>query len=127
MKAINGITWHSPVGEWRKIHERYGCHAYHTLSEYSVLRRLRMLREEMTPTAIAPDGEAVANFAGSLRGDLITPANPNYDEARTIYNAMIDKRPALIARCANVADVIAAVNFARANDLDLAVHGGGHN
>ncbi len=86
-----------------------------------------MLREKTAQTALAPDGEAVSNFAGSLRGELITPADPNYDEARTIYNAMIDKQPALIARCANVADVIAAVNFARANDLDLAVHGGGHN
>lgn len=86
-----------------------------------------MLREKVAETVVAPNGEAVANFAGSLRGEVITPGDPGYDEARSIYNAMIDKRPALIARCANVADVIAAVNFARENNLDLAIHGGGHN
>ncbi len=69
----------------------------------------------------------VADFGASLRGELIEPWHPAYDEARTIYNAMIDKHPALIARCRDVADVIAAVNFARTNDLLLAVRGGGHN
>lgn len=86
-----------------------------------------MLREKVAETTIALAGEAVANFAANLRGALITPADPNYEETRTIYNAMIDKQPALIARCANVADVIAAVDFARQNNLDLAVHGSGHN
>ncbi len=70
---------------------------------------------------------AVGAFAAGLHGQLITPADANYDEARTIYNAMIDKRPALIARCQDAADVIAAVNFARENHLDVAIRGGGHN
>ena len=83
-----------------------------------------MLREA---TTVGLDQETVAALASDLRGDLITRASPVYDEARTIYNAMIDKRPALIARCQNVGDVIACVNFARENDLDLAIHGGGHN
>lgn len=71
--------------------------------------------------------EAVNTLATGLRGDLITPRDDGYDEARTIYNAMIDKRPGLIARCRDVADVIRAVRFAREEGLDLSIHGGGHN
>jgi hypothetical protein len=73
------------------------------------------------------DVEARNGLATEFSGDLITRADPAYDEARRIYNAMIDKRPLLIARCENVADVIAAVNFARDNNLTTAVRGGGHN
>jgi FAD/FMN-containing dehydrogenase len=76
---------------------------------------------------IAVDDKTLQAFRSSLRGALIRPNDEQYEEARTIYNAMIDKRPALIARCENVADVMAAVDFARENDLDLAIHGGGHN
>ncbi|MEJ2653519.1 MAG: oxidoreductase, partial [Gammaproteobacteria bacterium] len=71
--------------------------------------------------------EAIANFAQILRGPLIGRDHPDYDEARKLYNAMIDKRPLLIARCADVADVIAAVNFGRDNELPVAIRGGGHN
>ena len=70
---------------------------------------------------------AVEEFRANLRGQLICPSDHGYDEARTIWNAMIDKKPALIARCAGVADVINSVNFARVNNLLLAVRGGGHN
>ena len=73
------------------------------------------------------DNEAIHGFAAGLRGTLIQPADPSYDTARKVYNAMIDRRPALIARCANTADVIAAVNFAREHDLLVAIRGGGHN
>jgi hypothetical protein len=69
----------------------------------------------------------IEELAGGLRGELLTPEAPGYDEARTIYNGMIDKRPRLIVRCANVADVIAAVNFGREHRLDTAIRGGGHN
>ena len=62
-----------------------------------------------------------------LRGELIQPNDNAYDAARKVYNAMIDRRPRLIVRCADVADVMAAVNFARDNNLLLAVRGGGHN
>ncbi len=62
-----------------------------------------------------------------VRGELIRPGAGDYDEARSVYNAMIDRRPALIVRCADVADVIAVVNFARESGADLAVRGGGHN
>src|SRR5690349_6503197 len=60
-------------------------------------------------------------------GEILLPQDGAYDEARKIWNAMIDKRPAVIARCAGTADVVRAVNFARDNNLVLAVRGGGHN
>jgi len=64
---------------------------------------------------------------GQVRGELIGPGDARYDEARKVYNAMIDKRPALIVRCVDVADVITVVNFARDSGAPLAVRGGGHN
>ena len=70
---------------------------------------------------------AIAALAKSFRGRLIRPTDSDYDTARALYNGMIDKRPALIARCANVADVIAAVNVARDEGVLLAIRGGGHN
>ncbi|HET7324820.1 MAG TPA: FAD-binding oxidoreductase, partial [Halococcus sp.] len=73
------------------------------------------------------DETAVNEFGAGFRGEVIGPDTAGYDDARTIYNAMIDKRPGLIARCANVADVMAAVRFARENDLDTAIRSGGHN
>lgn len=63
----------------------------------------------------------------NLRGELIEPGDKGYDTVRKVYNAMIDKRPRLIARCVDVGDVITAVNFARQNQMLLAVRGGGHN
>jgi FAD/FMN-containing dehydrogenase len=71
--------------------------------------------------------EAVEQLRSGLRGTLLAPGAPGYDESRTIWNAMIDRRPALIARCTSAADVAAAVRFARDHDLLLAVRGGGHN
>lgn len=62
-----------------------------------------------------------------LRGSLILPDTPIYDEARSIWNGMIDKRPAAIARCLGVGDVVAGVNFARTNDIPISIKGGGHN
>jgi len=63
----------------------------------------------------------------ALRGPVVTPESSEYDETRKLYNAMIDKRPAAIARCRDVADVIQAVKFGREQGLDIAVRGGGHN
>lgn len=69
----------------------------------------------------------VEAFKSSLRGELLASGDEGYDEARAIWNGMIDKRPALIARCTGVADVIDAVNFARTNNVLVSVRGGGHN
>jgi hypothetical protein len=71
--------------------------------------------------------EAIAEFKGHLRGDLIDPTDARYEEERKVYNAMISRKPCLIAKCADVADVIAAVNFGRQNDLRVSIRGGGHN
>jgi FAD/FMN-containing dehydrogenase len=68
-----------------------------------------------------------ATIERHFRGRLIRPSDADYDTVRALYNGMIDKRPRLIARCADVADVISAVNFARDEGLLLAIRGGGHN
>ncbi len=70
---------------------------------------------------------ATAAFQKNLRGQLIQPGDPQYDEVRALYNGMIDKRPRLIARCVDAADVITAVNFGREQRLVMAIRGGGHN
>lgn len=66
-------------------------------------------------------------FKASLHGELLQPSDSGYDEARSIWNAMIDRRPDIIARCRGVADVVACVNFARGHSLKLSIKGGGHN
>jgi FAD/FMN-containing dehydrogenase len=71
--------------------------------------------------------QSVNELKTNLRGEVIEPHDDGYDEARKVYNAMIHKKPRLIARCADVADVISSVNFAREHDLLLAVRSGGHN
>ena len=71
--------------------------------------------------------QATSTFEKSLRGRLIRPTDADYDAVRALYNGMIDKRPRLIARCVDAADVVTAVNFARDEGLLLAVRGGGHN
>src|SRR6266481_1535819 len=69
---------------------------------------------------------AIADFKANLRGRLIEPGDKDYDEARKVNNGMIHKKPRLIARCVDVADVIRSVNFARENDVLLAIRGGGN-
>lgn len=71
--------------------------------------------------------EIIDQFRKNLRGRLIVRGDVDYDEARALYNGMIDKRPLLIAKCVDVADVVTSVNFGRDNDLLVAIRGGGHN
>jgi FAD/FMN-containing dehydrogenase len=73
------------------------------------------------------DEVAAKELQGSLRGELLLPADSGYDESSSIWNAMIDRRPALIARCLGVMDVVTCVNFAREQGLTLSIKGGGHN
>ncbi|WP_116952527.1 FAD-binding oxidoreductase [Jiangella endophytica] len=73
------------------------------------------------------DDVAVGGLRSLLTGDVLTPDSPGYDDARTVFNAMIDLRPGLIAQCANRSDVALAVAFAREHGLELAVRGGGHS
>src|ERR1700747_1494048 len=75
----------------------------------------------------ALEEDSITELKAKLRGLVIGPNDPDYDDARKVYNAMSDKRPRLIARCADVADVISSVNFARKHGLLLAVRSGGHN
>jgi FAD/FMN-containing dehydrogenase len=70
---------------------------------------------------------ALGDLRARLRGAALTPGDPEYDRARRVYNAMIDRRPAVIVRCAGAADVTAAVAFARAEGLPVSARGGGHN
>ncbi|MFO7169086.1 MAG: FAD-binding oxidoreductase [Chloroflexota bacterium] len=73
------------------------------------------------------DPHTLDRLRAQLRGTVLTPGDPEYDQARALWNAMVDRRPALIARCLGAADVIACVEFARAQGLLLSIKGGGHN
>jgi FAD/FMN-containing dehydrogenase len=74
-------------------------------------------------TAVSEELAGLAEFSGSL----LRPTDDGYDEVRRVHNAMIDRRPALIARCRTTADVVAAVNAARDRELEISIRGGGHN
>ena len=73
------------------------------------------------------DAQALAGLRETVRGPVLTPDDPGYHEARSIWNALIDRRPALIVQCSGAADVVDAVNFAREQGLVLSIKAGGHN
>jgi FAD/FMN-containing dehydrogenase len=77
--------------------------------------------------AIEIERSTLEDLRARLRGPALLPSDPGYDDARAVWNAMIDRRPALIARCLGVADVVTCVNFAREHGLTLCIKGGGHN
>jgi FAD/FMN-containing dehydrogenase len=79
------------------------------------------------PPASVLDDVPIGALAASLRGTLLRPDDDDYDTARVLWNGMIDKRPRLIAQVADVGDIVACVEFARTNDVPLAIRGGGHN
>jgi FAD/FMN-containing dehydrogenase len=85
------------------------------------------MKTSQTAHSIVLDESTLAKFKSGLRGELLDPRDVGYDEARKVWNGMIDKHPALIARCADADDVVQAVQFARSHDLQIAVRGGGHN
>lgn len=85
-----------------------------------------VLRDEQRPAGEI-DRSIVDALAGNFRGEIICPGDEQYDDARHVFNGMIDRRPGLIARCLNPADVVQAVNVARSYELPLSVRGGGHN
>ncbi|MEO8295949.1 MAG: FAD-binding oxidoreductase [Gemmatimonadota bacterium] len=79
-------------------------------------------------TVSAPlDASTIDALKTQVRGSLLLPASPGYDDARSIWNGMIDRRPELIVRCVGVADIVAGVNFARQQGLALSIKSGGHN
>lgn len=84
-----------------------------------------MASEVVTETAL--DEEALQGFTEGVRGDVLRPADPGYDDARAIWNGLIDRKPALIVQCTGAADVVDAVNFAREHNLLLSIRGGAHN
>ena len=71
--------------------------------------------------------QAVSEIANTFAGRLLQPDDAGYEDARRVHNGMVDKRPALIARCRGVADVVAAIKLARGLNLEVSVRGGGHN
>ena len=73
------------------------------------------------------DGEALRELQTAFAGTVIGPSDPQYDSARVCFNALVDRRPAVIARCRGAGDIASALDFARTNELDVAVRGGGHN
>jgi hypothetical protein len=82
---------------------------------------------DMTTTTGRSTTAPFGDLSNALRGDLIVPGDHDYDQVRTVYNAMIDKHPAAVVRCRDAADVISCVRFAREHDVEIAVRSGGHN
>jgi FAD/FMN-containing dehydrogenase len=82
---------------------------------------------EQTHPAQPLDANAFTALRGSFHGELLLPTSPGYHSSRRIWNGAIDRRPSCIARCTGTADVVEAVRFARARELEIAVRGGGHN
>jgi FAD/FMN-containing dehydrogenase len=130
-------TWHmietgarNPPG-WSALAESHDAWVAKVTSSDQMTRRscmmpeLRVMTTTGAPTALAES--TIQAFCGQLRGELLRPGDGDYERARKVWNGMIDKHPALIARCTGVADVIAAVQFAREYDLLTAVRGGGHS
>ena len=86
-----------------------------------------MAIEQAVESGLRIGSDSIDEFHQVMRGDILLPGDSDYDTARRVWNSMIDKYPAVIARCTGTADVVAAVNFARSHAIELAVRGGGHN
>src|SRR2546422_9665609 len=105
-----------------------------SLATRATRRALRMSEQHSTVAELRADrpiddallATLVEELAPRFGGELIDPASPGYDEARTVWNAMVDKRPSLIARCTRTEDVVAVVDAARRHGLAPSIRGGGH-
>jgi FAD binding domain len=96
------------------------------LTTANMEENLKIPRLTNTKGVVVSD-DRIEQFRAAFRGEVIEPGDSGYETARKIWNASIDKHPGIIARCSGVADVVAAVNVARENELLVAVRGGGHN
>src|SRR5512133_1558727 len=115
-------TWLNSASVWRA--------AFFRLEDEPNATRTLLLLMSYGMTTTAPSRTTdlpLDQLAAGVRGALTLPSDPSYDEARGVYNGAIDGRPAALVRCADVADVIACVNFAREHDMTLAIRGAGHN
>jgi FAD/FMN-containing dehydrogenase len=121
-RAFCGMTLMAGAGASLPIGRLIAAAGASSPAEPADLRAVKLSGAETTV-----ERAAVREFRSSLRGTLVTPDQPGYDMVRRIWNGMIDKRPALIARCADAGDVAHAVTFARERELLLAVRGGGHS
>jgi FAD/FMN-containing dehydrogenase len=117
------------IDHWLSKHSLVSCPGT-SGGKYFVSEPSRDRLTEKTERDEVPDNmidkEMVTGFRAGLRGELLMPGDDGYDLARSVWNGMIDKRPALIAACTGVADVVASVNFARKTGLPVSVKGGGH-
>src|SRR5262245_54367637 len=87
----------------------------------------RMKLRTAAGSEIELDQKQIDDFKAQVRGGVLSPGEPEYEEARSVWNAAIDRRPGLIVRSLGTQDVIAAVKFARAHRVSLSIKGGGHN
>jgi FAD/FMN-containing dehydrogenase len=119
----SGVPWYEPMklgDPWRNRETAKGRDGE---DEEVAQTDLRTVAGDVTTVS----DDAITALSASLRGRLVQPSDVDYDDVRAVWNGMIDKRPALIARCAGVADVVTAVQFAKEYNLRVAVRGGGHN
>ncbi|HEY5706570.1 MAG TPA: FAD-dependent oxidoreductase [Terrimicrobiaceae bacterium] len=88
---------------------------------------LKAAEDRRENTRINISKETTENLKRKVKGQIVLPSDPSYDEVREIWNAMIERRPALIVRCAEAGDVPHAISFARESGLEISIRGGGHN
>src|SRR6185295_68115 len=123
-RAARRRSWRPSSIDRRREHRVHGAGAPGLTP---VRPRLASKRSSSGVTTMPSLSQVVAELAPAFGGQLLQPADAGYDEARRVHNGLVDKRPALIARCRGTADVVDAVALARKLKLEVAVRGGGHN
>src|SRR5215471_6457866 len=112
---------------WGRNSRSKKCGRRRALSQAPAAPSLRNRRRRISMGSTLSIGNAARKLAGTFSGQLLQPGDVGYDDARKVHNGLVDKRPALIARSGDVADIVGAVEFARDLGLEVAVRGGGHN